>query len=73
VTDKTKRPSRNEVDIVDVTDLKVVAGVIEIPVNAKIQGMEGEVWLRFDIESAQNIIGRLTAGIVTAKAQIRRN
>ena len=72
MTDKTKKPPRNEIDIVDVTDLKVVAGVIEIPVDAEIQGMQGTVWLRFDIENAQNIVGRLTAGIVTAKAQTHR-
>ncbi len=64
--------NRNEIDIDDVTDLRVVGGVIELPAAARIKGVEGQVWLRIhEIETAQNLIGRLTAAIVIAKAQKR--
>ena len=64
--------TRNEIDIDDVTDLRVVGGVIELPAAARIKDVAGEVWLLIhEIETAQNLIGRLTAAIVTAKAQKR--
>jgi hypothetical protein len=64
--------TRNEIDIDDITDLRVVGDVIELPAAARIKGVAGEVWLLIhEVETAQNLIGRLTAAVVTARAQRR--
>jgi hypothetical protein len=54
------------IDVIQVNDWKMDGGLIAVPVDAQIAGSDGKVTLRFDIEAAKNLIGRLQAGIVTA-------
>ena len=64
--------ARNEIEIDDVTDLRVVNGVIELPANARIKGLRSEVWLRIaNLETAEHLVGRLTAGIAAVKLRTR--
>jgi len=62
----------NRIDVIAVHDIKVENGILEVPLDAKIQGHNGKIGLRLDIENAKSLIGRLQAGIVTATSQLRR-
>ena len=64
--------ARNEIELDDISDLQIVDGIIELPANARIKGVPRQVWLRIaNLETAEHLVGRLTAGIASMKLQAR--
>ena len=62
----------NVIEIVEVNNLKVEDGVLHVPVRAQLDGADGQITLRLDVDTAENLQARLSAGIITARMQLRR-
>jgi hypothetical protein len=60
------------IDIAEILDLKVEDGVINVPVEASLDGHPGRITLRLDPHTAENLRARTTAGLVTARVQQRQ-
>jgi hypothetical protein len=54
------------IDVLEVNCWKMEDGLIAVPVDAQVEGHDRNVTLRFDIEAAESMIGRLRAGVITA-------
>jgi hypothetical protein len=67
----------SRIEIIDIRDIKTKDGVIELDAEATVEGPDGQmhpgkVYLRFNVESAQNTAARLTAQLPLARSQLRR-
>jgi hypothetical protein len=63
---------RRAIDVLQVSDPKVEGGLIEVPVEAQLEGRDGRMRLRFSVDPAANMSARLGALIRTAAAQLRQ-
>jgi len=62
------------IDAQQIDKVEAVGGEVEVTLTAMPRdsdGPSGQIQIRFDLEETQDLAARLTAAIVTAKAQLK--
>jgi hypothetical protein len=61
-----------QIEILEIGDPKIEAGMIELPVTAQSEGHEGRMRLRFSVDAGSNMSARLKAVLQVAEQSAKR-